>query len=137
VKIVTILGDALKAGPYSQLLKVDAHAQIAAHHHAGDRIGTVLKGSWRFGYGSTFDKAALKILPMGSVYTEPSGSAHFAMTGDEPVIVIITGTGRPIQFMMTRGNSTRQHLTARTGKKGFEPSSNITYRQTKNPLPKG
>lgn len=93
VKVVTILGNASKAGPYAQLLKVDAHAQIAAHHHAGDRIGTVLKGTWHFGYGSTFNQAALKTLPTGSVYTEPSGSAHFAMTGDEPVIVLITGTG--------------------------------------------
>jgi uncharacterized RmlC-like cupin family protein len=93
VKVVTILGDASKPGPYAQLLKVDANAQIAAHHHAGDRVGTVLKGTWHFGYGTSFSKAALKTLPAGSVYTEPSGAGHFAMTGDKPVIVLITGTG--------------------------------------------
>lgn len=93
VKVVTILGDASKPGPYAQLLKVDAHAQIAAHHHAGDRVGTVLKGTWHFGYGASFSKAVLKTLPVGSVYTEPSGAGHFAMTGDQPVIVLITGTG--------------------------------------------
>jgi uncharacterized RmlC-like cupin family protein len=93
VQVVTILGDASKPGPYAQLLKVGANAQIAAHHHAGDRVGTVLKGTWHFGYGPHFDKAKLKTLPVGSVYTEPANGPHFAMTADEPVIVLITGTG--------------------------------------------
>jgi hypothetical protein len=93
VQVVTILGDASKPGPYAQLLKVGPNAQIAAHHHAGDRVGTVLTGTWHFGYGTLFDSAKLKTLPAGSVYTEPSGGPHFAMTGNEPVIVLITGTG--------------------------------------------
>lgn len=93
VAVVTLLGDPSKPGPYSQLLKVAPHATIAAHHHAGDRIATVLSGTWRFGYGPHFDKAKLHVLPVGSVYTEPSGDAHFAMTEDEPVTVLITGTG--------------------------------------------
>jgi hypothetical protein len=37
-------------------------------------------------------KAKLKTLPVGSVYTEPSQQPHFAMTGNEPVVVLITGT---------------------------------------------
>jgi len=93
VQVVTILGDASKPGPYAQLLKVGPNAQIAAHHHAGDRVGSVLTGTWHFGYGTQFDSAKLKTLPTGSVYTEPSGAPHFAMTGNEPVIVLITGTG--------------------------------------------
>jgi quercetin dioxygenase-like cupin family protein len=93
VQVITILGDASKPGPYAQLLKVGADAQIAAHHHAGDRVGTVLKGTWHFGYGAQFDKAKMKTLPVGSVYTEPSNAPHFAMTGNEPVVVLITGTG--------------------------------------------
>jgi quercetin dioxygenase-like cupin family protein len=93
VQVVTILGDASKPGPYSQLLKVAPHAMIAAHHHSGDRVGTVLQGTWMFGYGPRFDKSALRTLPVGSVYTEPSGGAHFAMTGDEAVTVLISGYG--------------------------------------------
>src|SRR3954454_4326762 len=92
-QVGTILGDASKPGVYAQLLKVGAEAQIPAHHHAGDRVGTVLQGTWHFGYGAQFDKAKLKTLPVGSVYTEPSHGAHFAMTGNEPVIVLITGNG--------------------------------------------
>jgi uncharacterized RmlC-like cupin family protein len=93
VQVVTILGDASKPGVYAQLLKVGAEAQIPAHHHAGDRVGTVLQGTWHFGYGGQFDKAKLKTLPVGSVYTEPSNAPHFAMTSNEPVVVLITGTG--------------------------------------------
>jgi quercetin dioxygenase-like cupin family protein len=93
VEVITILGDPSKPGPYSQLLKVAPHATIAAHHHAGDRVGSVLQGTWMFGYGPSFDKAALRTLPVGSVYTEPSGGAHFAMTGDEAVTVLISGFG--------------------------------------------
>ena len=69
------------------------HAAIPAHHHAGDRAGTVLSGTWHFGYGKTFDAGKLKTLPVGSVYTEPAGLAHFAQTGDEAVTVLITGFG--------------------------------------------
>jgi quercetin dioxygenase-like cupin family protein len=43
VQVITILGDASKAGVYAQLLKVATGAEIPAHHHAGDRIGTVLQ----------------------------------------------------------------------------------------------
>lgn len=93
VAVVTLFGDPSKPGPYGQLLKVAPHATIAAHHHGGDRVGTVLSGTWRFGYGKEFDKTKLQVLPVGSVYTEPSEDAHFAMTEDEPVTVLITGTG--------------------------------------------
>jgi quercetin dioxygenase-like cupin family protein len=93
VQVVTILGDASKPGVYAQLLKVGSGAQIPAHHHQGDRVGTVLKGTWHFGFGGKFDKTKLKTLPVGSVYTEPTNEPHFAMTGNEPVVVLITGTG--------------------------------------------
>jgi quercetin dioxygenase-like cupin family protein len=93
VQVVTILGDASRPGVYAQLLKVGSGAQIPAHHHAGDRVGTVLQGTWHFGFGEKFDKDKVKTLPVGSVYTEPANAPHFAMTGDEPVIVLLTGVG--------------------------------------------
>lgn len=93
VQVVTILGNPSQPGPYSQLLRVGPHASIPAHHHAGDRIGTVLSGTWHFGYGTKFDASKLKTLPTGSVYTEPANASHFAQTSDEPVTVLITGVG--------------------------------------------
>lgn len=93
VQVVTLLGDPTRPGPYSQLLRVAPHATIPAHHHAGDRVATVLSGTWRFGYGEKFDASKLKTLPAGSVYTEPGNTPHFARTGDEAVTVLITGIG--------------------------------------------
>ena len=43
--MITILGDASEPGIYAQLLKVAAGAEIPAHHHAVDRIGTVLQAA--------------------------------------------------------------------------------------------
>jgi len=43
--VITILGDASEPGIYAQLLKVAAGAEIPAHHHAVDRIGTVLQAA--------------------------------------------------------------------------------------------
>jgi quercetin dioxygenase-like cupin family protein len=93
VQVVTILGDPSQPGPYSQLLKVGPNASIPAHHHAGDRVGTVLSGTWHFGYGAKYDASKLKTLPVGSVYTEPANAPHFAHTGNEAVTVLITGIG--------------------------------------------
>ena len=44
-------------------------------------------------YGDKFDETKLKALPAGSFYTEPPGRNHFAETGDEAVVVHITGYG--------------------------------------------
>jgi hypothetical protein len=56
-------------------------------------MATVVSGTWQFGYGNRFDEQALKTLPAGSVYSEPSGANHFARTLDDPVLVQITGVG--------------------------------------------
>ncbi len=56
-------------------------------------MATVVSGHWRFGYGDSFDASALKILPPGSVYSEPAGVTHFAQTDADPVLVVISGVG--------------------------------------------
>ncbi|WP_220417313.1 cupin domain-containing protein [Dyadobacter frigoris] len=93
VKVIVLYGDPSKAGLYTILLEVEPNTTIAAHDHPDDRIGTVVSGTWHFGYGSKFDVAKLKTLPVGSVYSEGSGVNHFAQTGDTKVIVAITGYG--------------------------------------------
>jgi hypothetical protein len=32
-----------------------------------------VSGNWQFGYGTHFDEAKLKLLSVGSVYSEPAG----------------------------------------------------------------
>jgi len=93
VQVIVIFGDPSKPGLYTILLKVAANTQIPAHLHPDARIGTVVSGTWYFGYGDKFDKSKLKTLPTGSVYSEVANQNHFAMTKDQPVIAEITGYG--------------------------------------------
>jgi len=93
VKSRVLFGDPAKAGFYSILLFVPEHTTIQAHSHRDNRMATVVSGNWQFGYGARFDEKALKLLPPGSVYSEPGGTNHFARTTDEPVVVHICGYG--------------------------------------------
>jgi quercetin dioxygenase-like cupin family protein len=90
---VTLKGDPTKPGLYTILLRVGPNTRIQAHAHPDDRVATVVSGDWYFGYGKTFDEAALKLLPPGSFYTEPPGVDHFAMTKATGVVIQISGTG--------------------------------------------
>jgi quercetin dioxygenase-like cupin family protein len=93
IHTVILKGDPDQVGVYTIMLRVPAHTRIAAHSHRDDRVATVISGTWRIGYGDHFDETKLKALPPGSFYTEPPGQTHFAETGDEPVVVQITGFG--------------------------------------------
>lgn len=93
VQVIVIHGDPSKPGLYTILLKVAANTKIPAHLHPDDRIGTVVAGTWYFGYGDVFDEGKLKKLPVGSIYSELPDQNHFAMTRGEAVIVEITGYG--------------------------------------------
>ncbi len=88
-----LFGDPTQAGFYSILLFVPAHTTIQAHSHRDDRMATVVSGDWRFGYGTHFEESSLKLLPPGSVYSEPGGTNHFARTADDPVTVHLCGYG--------------------------------------------
>jgi pimeloyl-ACP methyl ester carboxylesterase/uncharacterized RmlC-like cupin family protein len=93
IETVVLKGNPDQAGVYTIMLRVPAHTRIAAHSHRDDRVATVISGTWHIGYGDRFDEAKLKTLPAGSFYTEPPSRNHFAETGDEPVVVQITGFG--------------------------------------------
>lgn len=93
IETVVLKGDPDRAGVYTIMLRVPPKTRIAAHSHRDDRIATVISGTWHIGYGDKFNESSLKALPPGSFYTEPPGEAHFAETGDEPVVVQITGYG--------------------------------------------
>lgn len=90
---IVLKGDPSQAGLYTLLARVGPNVTIEAHSHPDDRVATVVSGTWYFGYGPEFDEGALKELPVGSVYTEPPGANHFAMTKDDGAIIQITGFG--------------------------------------------
>jgi hypothetical protein len=93
IRTTRLAGDPEAAGPYTIALQVPAHTTIAAHTHCDDRSAVVVSGTWWFGYGPANTRDRLKALGPGSFYTEPDGQAHFARTGDQPVVVFITGMG--------------------------------------------
>lgn len=93
IRTVILAGDPTKAGPYTIELRVPARTRIAAHTHRDDRSAVVVSGTWYFGYGTIAGLGATKALGPGSFYTEPGGGAHFAITRDQPVTVIISGFG--------------------------------------------
>ena len=93
IQTVTLKGDPTKPGVYTLLLRASPNTTIQAHAHPDDRVATVVSGTWYFGYGKAFSESALKALPPGSVYTEPPGVNHFAMTRAEGVVIQITGYG--------------------------------------------
>jgi pimeloyl-ACP methyl ester carboxylesterase len=93
IRTAVLKGDPGRAGLYTIMLRISAHTRIAAHVHQDDRVATVVSGTWYIGYGDSFNSAALKALPSGSFYTEPSDRSHFAETHDTDVIVQITGVG--------------------------------------------
>ncbi len=88
-----VSGDPAKVGFYSILLFVPPHTTIQAHSHRDDRMAAVVSGEWHFGYGNHFDAKALKTLAPGSVYSEPGGDNHFAQTGADAVVVLVSGYG--------------------------------------------
>jgi len=93
IQTTTLSGDPTKAGPYTIEIRVPAHTRIAAHVHRDDRTAVVVSGTWHFGYGTKADETLTRALEPGSFYTEPGNDPHFALTGDEPVIVYIFGFG--------------------------------------------
>lgn len=108
VQVVVIHGDPSKPGLYTILLKVAPNTKIPAHLHPDDRVGTVVSGTWYFGYGDKFDESKLKLLPVGSIYSEVENQNHFAMTKGEPVIAEITGYG-PSGVMYVNPQDDPQH----------------------------
>ncbi len=93
IKTRVLKGDPNGSGLYTIELTVPANTKIQSHNHPDDRVATVVSGTWYIGYGDKFDEKKLKELPPGSFYTEPPGIMHFARTGKDPVVVMITGRG--------------------------------------------
>jgi pimeloyl-ACP methyl ester carboxylesterase len=93
VTTTVLFGDPDKPGLYSLVLRIAPDTTIEAHTHRDTRTATVISGLWYFGYGPADKAQAVKPLPPGSFYTEPAAAAHFARTGREGAVVVITGYG--------------------------------------------
>lgn len=93
IETTLLSGNPDAPGAYAIMLRVPAHTRIAAHRHRDNRTALVVSGEWQFGYGEQADEVATRTLGPGGFYTEPAGQPHFALTGDLPAVVYITGLG--------------------------------------------
>jgi quercetin dioxygenase-like cupin family protein len=89
---LNLVGNPSKPGPYTLRLKYPKGLKIAPHTHPDYREVTIMSGMFATGYGETFDRAKLKILPAGSFYTEPANVPHFIEI-QEDTILQVSGTG--------------------------------------------
>jgi hypothetical protein len=92
-QIAVLMGDAAKAGPYVQRVKLPPNAMIPPHTHPDDENITVLSGAFGIGEGEVADQAKGRVLPAGSFYYLPANMAHFAWAGPQGAIVQIHGIG--------------------------------------------
>jgi len=93
IQTAAVLGNPTQAGIYVTRLRFAKGTRIAPHMHPDERVAVVLSGSMYFGYGNTFDEAALAHMTPGSTWTEPPNTAHFALAKDEDVIIQVVGIG--------------------------------------------
>ena len=88
-----LTGDDKKSGTYAYRAKFPPKTRILPHFHPDDRFVTVLSGTLHHGYGEQFDESKMKVLPTGSVWTEPANQPHFVWAKDGEVIIQIIGYG--------------------------------------------
>jgi quercetin dioxygenase-like cupin family protein len=92
-EVARVVGDPTKPNTYVNRVKFPAGLKVQPHFHPDERVGTVLSGTFYFGYGERFDESKMHRLPAGSVWTEPAKQPHFAWAKDGEVIIQVGGVG--------------------------------------------
>lgn len=91
--MAVLSGDPQRPGPYTVRYRLPAGLKLMPHWHPDTREVVVLSGSFRYGYGETFDPARMYRLGPGSYFVEPAGQPHFAWTPEGEVILQASGHG--------------------------------------------
>lgn len=92
-QLAILAGDPRKAGVYVICMRFPAGFRNPPHSHPDERIVTILSGTLLVGYGEQFDESRMKVLPAGSMFTEPAQQPHFAWARDGEVVVQVVGHG--------------------------------------------
>ncbi len=93
IQVATLSGDPKAAGPYVLRVRMEAGSRLPPHRHPDVRFVTVLTGTFLLGFGETFDPAALRPYPAGSLVVIPPGVPHFGLVKEGESITQDNGWG--------------------------------------------
>ena len=91
-KMAVVSGDPTKAGPFVIQLALPDGYKIAPHTHPTDEQVDVIKGTFVFATGKTWDQSAMKEMPAGASGKVPAEMPHYA-AAKGATVVQITSTG--------------------------------------------
>jgi quercetin dioxygenase-like cupin family protein len=91
-KAAVIEGPLNQAVPFTVRLRFPANYRIPPHTHPAVERVTVLSGTFHLGMGDTFNVAAGKALPAGSIAIMQPGTVHYAWTSSDTEVQL-HGTG--------------------------------------------
>jgi len=87
--LATVSGDPSADGaPFVVRLRCVDGAKIPAHWHPTDENVTVLKGTFLFGMGETFDETKLTTMNVGNFALMPKEMRHFALSKGETIVQV-------------------------------------------------
>jgi quercetin dioxygenase-like cupin family protein len=92
-RLAVIVGNPLKAGPYTIRVKVPHGVKLMPHRHPEDRVYTVISGVFYIGLGEKFDEEKLEAFPPGSVIVLPGDTAHFHWAKSSEYITQVQAIG--------------------------------------------
>lgn len=86
IKLVSLMGDPKKSGPFIIRIKLPAGYTVKPHVHPVDEYNTVISGSYHLGFGKVLDKNnTVKITP-GTFVTIPAGTPHYGYSDEEAIL---------------------------------------------------
>jgi len=87
--VASVAGDMNAEGaPFVLRLRCADGAKIPAHWHPTDENVTVLKGTFLFGMGDTFDESKMQTMNVGNFVSMPKEMRHYAMSKGETIVQV-------------------------------------------------
>ena len=77
-RLAVVDGDPTKPGPFTVHLLLPSRYSIAPHSHPTDETITVIRGTFRYGMGNTWDTKSMQALTRGASGTMKAGENHYA-----------------------------------------------------------
>lgn len=90
---IDIAGEPATEGLYAYRVRFPSGFRNEPHFHPDNRVVTVIAGALHVGLGERVDEAAMRPMPAGSLWTEPSGEPHYVWARDGEVVIQVIGYG--------------------------------------------